>query len=300
MEKIKYNVFKIPKRNGKFRKIEQPVGKGMEILKKKLAQLEKMKELKPSYYAHAYMRGRNIITCAKQHFGNKYIIRVDIKDFFGSMSLSGFENVLKRHSKGLNITSEKQEEILKEIKICFREKTITKKVLDEETQKMKIVKEKTTYLPQGSPTSPFLSNAYMWLYDWQNAWFCFENDVIYNRYADDVYISGNDLKKLKTCMYRAINGFKTIELKENIKKRRVLKQGKQMNVVGIVINEKINIPKKTRKIIRAMLHNAKKNNKKLTKEQKGLINFQNMVATYKGEKKDNIRICGLIACAKEV
>src|SRR3990167_9437342 len=102
---IKYRTFQIPKRTGGFRTIEQPIGKGMELLKNKLSELEK--EFRPSYFAHAYIHGRNIVTCARQHFGKKYIIRMDIDDFFRSITLKNFKEIFK------NI-------ILPEMEICFR------------------------------------------------------------------------------------------------------------------------------------------------------------------------------------
>jgi hypothetical protein len=276
---IKYRVFKIPKRSGGFRKIEEPLGDGMEILTKKLKKFEKMTELKPSYFCHSFMRGRNIVTCARQHFGNKVLVRMDISDFFPSVTWEKYKEIVldKRHIFDMKSSEKaKAKKIHDDIKICFKYDR----------------KRKVHYLPQGAPTSPLLSNAYLRRFDWECAWFCYRNKVIYNRYADDIYLSAKKSDKaLWSSVFCVHNKLKNIGLDENKKKRKVMYPGKRMNVVGIVINEKFNIPKKTRKIIRAIKHNAKKDKKEYTAEQKGLMAFQDMVKKYKKKIKNNLVIC---------
>lgn len=269
--KIKYRTFKIPKRSGGMRKIEQPLGEGMEYLKQLLTEFEDNEQMKPSYFAHAFMHGRNIVTCAKQHFGKKYILRVDIKDFFNAITYPKFTSRV-RMSK----------ELSEKVFDCFR-----------------LVKGKDAYLSQGAPTSPFLSNTYMRTFDWKCAWYCHNFDVVYNRYADDMFISTNELNsKFWSCHKFICEQLRSHELKENKKKRKLMHQGKRMEVVGIVLNEKFQINRYRRRIIRAMLHNAK--NDKLTNEQKGWLNFKNMVEKYEDEKLDNVTICKAIRIANNV
>lgn len=280
---VKYKEFRIPKRKGGFRKIEQPIDGGMEFLQQKLAELEGMEEFKPSYFAHAFMRGRNIVTCAKPHFGNKYIARMDIHDFFGSVTLEKFTKYVDRHFK--KYAKPRRKQLIDAITPCFK--------YDEKTKSF-------TYLPQGAPTSPFLSNVYLRFIDWKIAWLCAEKQVVYTRYADDMFFSADDLKKVYGAMAAASNYLKRLELEENKEKRKVMKQGQRMDVVGIVLNEKFQIPKRTRKIIRAILHNAEKSGEELTNEQKGLINFKHMVDTYEKPLKDNIEVCQMIHIAYKV
>lgn len=277
--KIKYKVFKIPKNSGKgFRTIEQPDEEGMIFLKEKLIEIEKMPEMKPSFFAHAFMRGRNIVTCAKQHHGKKYIARIDVKDFFGTITFSKFSNIFMKVEMGGRLREEQKIDILDKIRVCFKGENDTR-----------------AYLPQGSPTSPYLSNVYLRFFDWRCAWVCYKKKIVYNRYADDIYLSSDVLDKT---FHQAIKFvYKSIEkmgLKENRAKRKIMKNGRRMNVVGIVVNDTFQVPKKLRKTIRAIKHNAIRDNKPLTKEQKGLICFENMVKTYSNYKSDNLLVCGSI------
>ena len=266
---IKYRTFKIPKRTGGFRTIEQPIGEGMEILKEKLIELEKLEYFKPSYLAHAFMHGRNIVTCAKHHFGKKYIMRIDIKDFFNSISYDNFSKFIAPRLKG-----EKLSDVMDKIKICFR-----------------FPEGKDSYLPQGAPTSPFLSNAYLRDFDYRVGFFCAEREVVYNRYADDIYLStditNNFFWSCVACIHNMLKG---IGLTENKKKRKLMHASKRMNVLGIILNEKFHVGRKTRRIIRAMIHNAEKDKKALTAKQKGIISHAAMVENYQSEVIDNIKM----------
>lgn len=289
MQSITYRSFTIPKRTGGTRKIEQPIDGGLEILQKKLEKLEKIEGLKPSYFSHAFMRGRNIVTCARQHFKKKFIARIDIHDFFGSIYLENFKDVVfpkeyysKQKGKTVYNDMKNASRIMKQIEICFKERKIKSK----ETEQL------VHYLPQGAPTSPLLSNAYMRNYDWEMAWFCYQNKIIYSRYADDIYLSTNkNDNKFWSCIKCCIASLKQLHLEENKKKRKVMKHGMTMNVVGICCDEKFRIPVKARKIIRAIKHNAKKNKTELTLEQKGLINFMDMVKKYKSKVQTNLEVC---------
>jgi len=304
-QNIEYKLITIPKRNGKKRIIEQPLGKGMTILRDRLIHLESIKELRPSYFTHSFVKNKNIVTCARQHENKKIVIRIDIKDFFPSITYGKFKTVMKQtltnrykqetysmtpHNAALFIEG-KLKKIMKAIAICFKP---DEKHFDDEDK---------NYLPQGSPTSPFLSNSFMWLFDWKTAWFCYDRGITYNRYADDIFLSTN---KIDTNTLRQIFAFinkylKRIGLKENVKKRQIMKHGKRMMVLGIILNQgNFKIPKEKRRIIRAIKHNAKKENRALTPQEQGIINFGEMVENYEKRKDDNLKLCEKIKITSKI
>jgi len=77
----------------------------------------------------------------------------------------------------------------------------------------------------------------------------------YTRYADDITFSGNIV----------IRGFLPLILKiikeEGFtpapNKIRLIRRGNRQEVTGLTVNEKVAIPRKRRKLLRAMLHHLK-------------------------------------------
>ena len=117
---------------------------------------------------------------------------------------------------------------------------------------------------------------------------------VYTRYADDLTFSTtsenpricNILKNTDSIVQH--EGFQI-----NHKKTRVLRNSRQQEVTGIVVNEKLNIDRKTLKRFRATLHQMETkgiNNvswgdgKDTMASIQGFANFVNMVNPQKGAK----------------
>lgn len=87
---MKYTEFTIKKKNGKERKIASP---DKELLKYQQAALKPMlkdyldmvKGTTVQNTAHGFIRGRNVVSAAKQHIGFKATIMMDISNFFDSV-----------------------------------------------------------------------------------------------------------------------------------------------------------------------------------------------------------------------
>lgn len=105
---------------------------------------------------------RNIVTNARRHARSKWLINVDIQNFFDSIK---YDSVWKYFSKfGY------EEEVVDVLaKIC--------------TYKYR--------LPQGAPTSPMLSNLIVQSMDEAFVELASKCNCIYSRYADDITLSGN-------------------------------------------------------------------------------------------------------------
>jgi hypothetical protein len=87
-----YVTFAIPKRSGGKRLIMAPKRRLKAIQRKLLALL--VERLPVSEHAHAFRCGRNIRTGAEPHVGKKALLRLDLKDFFPSVTFGRVRGLL--------------------------------------------------------------------------------------------------------------------------------------------------------------------------------------------------------------
>src|SRR5436190_13478161 len=87
-----YVTFSIPKRSGGKRLIMAPKRRLKAIQRKLLALLVEKLPLHES--AHAFRRGRNVRTGAEPHVGKGLVLRLDLKDFFPSVTFARVRGLL--------------------------------------------------------------------------------------------------------------------------------------------------------------------------------------------------------------
>ena len=111
-------------------------------------------------------------------------------------------------------------------------------------------------LPQGAPTSPYLSNLFFRPIDDIISKYCIENEIRYTRYADDMTFSGSfDEKILLKFVNESLVSF---DLNVNEKKTKLMQQNSRQIVTGVVVNEKLQVPFKKRNEIRQSIYYIKK------------------------------------------
>ncbi len=146
-------------------------------------------------------------------------------------------------------------------------------------------------LPQGSPASPVISNYVCRKLDAELQSFAGKHRMNYSRYADDMTFSTRmkclppafgeikDNRFLISKELRAIienNGF----LINESKTRYALKNNRQ-DVTGLIVNERVNVPRKYVKRIRAMLHAWEKYGiEKATQEHLERFNYKHKHPDY--------------------
>jgi RNA-directed DNA polymerase len=179
---------------------------------------------------------KSIITNANAHVGKKFVLNLDINDFFGS------------------ITSKHIYKVFRNSPFNFPEQ------LAAATSLLCTYNEK---LPQGAPTSPVLSNFVFRQFDEKVFNFCQEFNITYSRYADDLTFSTNELAFEITATTTFINQIEKYLSKGNFKlneEKICLRTDKQKQIVtGIKVNKKLNLERHYKKQVRAMLHDYKKN-----------------------------------------
>ena len=179
---------------------------------------------------HSYRQGRSIISNASQHVRKTFVSNIDIAEYFGSITTAQINNTLLA-----NGFVDKSSRMLAHL--CTIDNT----------------------LPQGAPTSPALSNTFLFQFDEQMTRRCAELGLSYTRYADDMTISGDEKEHIKIAIKFANKSLNTdFGLKLKREKIRIARFSGQQRVTGIVVNEAPRPPRKFRREVRAALHNASK------------------------------------------
>ncbi|MCU5555800.1 retron St85 family RNA-directed DNA polymerase [Bacillus cereus] len=220
-----YRYFKIPKKNGGFRNIAEPLPNLKSIQKWILEEM--LYSCKTSEFAKAYKKNVSLKDNARFHRGQKMVLTIDIKDFFGSI----------RHIDVYNFFSSlgySQDVATLLTNLCTLKGA----------------------LPQGAITSPALSNLLMKDIDKRISAFSKKKKIRYTRYADDLTFSGDfqvgEIIKFVTTVLRS-KGFSI-----NDKKTRVRFPHQRQEVTGIIVNQKIQAPCAMRKELRKNIYFIKK------------------------------------------
>lgn len=177
---------------------------------------------------HSYQKGKSILSNAEPHVGKHFVANIDIENFFGSITKDMVSQLLRNNRFGEHLSN-----------------SVARLVTFNDA------------LPQGAPTSPTISNAFLYDFDETMAAWSIIEGLTYTRYADDMTISGNDREQILDAIRLAERLLNEIGLRLNSKKTRIASKGGQQKVTGVVVNEKPQPPRDLRRRIRAMFHQAK-------------------------------------------
>ena len=232
--KIKY----IPKKDGGKRKIYIPNDELKNFQKFLLLQLYNT-HFKCSH-AHGFVPGRSAYTNAVVHKDSKLFLKFDIKDAFDSVNFDMDIAPKLGQILGFGWT---------------------------------IIREYCTYknhIPQGAPTSGWLFNLALSGFDAYIGEICDRMGLKYSRYADDVVISGKKFR-IKEMLGIAKDYLRNMKLK--IHKIRIGKH--YMKVTGFtVVSGRVTVPRKKKRLFRAMLHNHFCGKRKLSPAQiNGILGY---------------------------
>ncbi len=220
-----YRTFDIPKRNGTKRRISEPLPTLKEIQRKLVSLV--FSNLKIHRSARGFKKGSSIRSNASLHVGQKFVLNVDVKDFFDSIKIKDVYDIVLEIGYTCQISA-------MIASFCC----------------------KSGKLPQGAPTSPVISNIFMYRFDEQMLTFCRKNGTRYSRYADDITISGDF--NIKQTVNFVRSNLKKMGLHLNKNKVSVSRNGSRKVVTGLVVNEKINSPIAFRKEFRKNVYYIKK------------------------------------------
>lgn len=241
-----YNSFTIPKKNGGERVIHAPK-KELKFLQKKLSNvlwecyLESIesksmdRKFKTPVLSHAFEKGKSIITNSQMHRNKKYILNIDLKNFFDSFNFGRVRGFFIK-DRDFAVSPEIAT-VIAQI-ACYQGK-----------------------LPQGAPSSPIITNLITRILDYRIVKIAKKYRFTYSRYADDMTFSTN--RELNSNKLRASEELENFlaELEElivssgfeiNPKKTRLSNNMQRQEVTGLVVNKKINVKREYIKNTRAM------------------------------------------------
>ena len=275
-----YTSFDIKKKNNGVRVISAP-NEDLKDIQRKLGYLLELHHkafLKEknidNKISHGFEKNKSIITNAAVHRNNKYILSIDIKDFFDSIHFGrvrGFFNKNIEFNLPLDMAT-----VMAQL-VCYK-----------------------GVLPQGAPTSPIVSNLICNILDIRILNLFKKYRMNYTRYADDMTFSTNDrciVDNYDGILEEIANELGKFGLHINDKKTRLIYKDSRQEVTGLVVNKIINVNRHYCKKTRAMAENLYRKGSFYIGDEEGSIKqlegrfaYINQLDYYnnkrKGEKKD--------------
>lgn len=238
-----YVRFAIPKRSGGHRVIMAPKRRLKALQRRLLEQL--VSQLPVSEHAHGFRAGRSTKSNAQPHVGQKMVVRVDLKDFFPTVTFGRVRGYLIALGYGFPVAT-----------------TLACLMTEAERQPVSLDDGTIVHVPvthrhcvQGAPTSPGLCNAIVRKLDRRLAGLARKFGVNFTRYADDLTFSGSLDRRQAHGLARAVRRVVEAEgFVVNAKKTAFLGHGRRQTVTGAVVNHTLGLPRQERRRLRAMLH----------------------------------------------
>ena len=237
-----YHYRVLAKRFGSVRLIEAPKPRLKELQRRILAEI--LNRIPPHRAAHGFVPGRSIKTFAAPHVNQRVVLRMDLQDFFPSVSGA-------------------------RIQACFRTMGYPESVADllggicTTTAPRDVWGDAQSlyarpHLPQGAPASPALANLCAYRADCRLSGLAKSAGAAYTRYADDLAFSGGEA--FERCAERFSIHVAAILLEEGFqvhhRKTRIMRQGVRQYLTGLAVNRRMNVIRADFDRLKAILTNC--------------------------------------------
>lgn len=299
----------IPKKSGGKRNIIAPDPRLKYIQKSIYWRI--FRRYKADQSAHGFVAKKGIVTNAEQHVGAKSMGKIDIQNFFDSISTNHLKNCIFGN-KHVCRYCKKYERMLDGLcnPSLYHNKTKNYDFKCEEIKAVHIPEycKETGYLSlfnrvielctfegftaQGFPTSPMLANIVMRGFDQSMKEYCAPEGIAYTRYADDLAFSSTKLTKFelkKLIKQKAYQLLWAYGFAPNKKKTIWKSNAGRLKICGVVVNVKKSVQRRDVHKFRAEVHHATvKHADKTTKgdlrKLKGWASFLMSIDRDKGKK----------------
>ncbi|MFM8678171.1 MAG: reverse transcriptase domain-containing protein [Alphaproteobacteria bacterium] len=218
-----YRSWEIPKRKGGKRRITAPVPVLKAIQRRLLDAVLAEAPCHPA--ATGFRPGVSIADNARPHVGRKVVLNVDIEGFFPNTRFKLVRRAVER--------------------------ALPRRLSPEARRLVVDACSMGGGLPIGAPTSPAIANLVMLPVDRALAKVAARHGIAYTRYADDLTLSGDDPARMLPFLRELVG---QLGYRLDPKKTNFFRRGRRQVVTGLVVNERVSVPRKLRRRLRAAVH----------------------------------------------
>lgn len=237
-----YTRFAIPKRGGGRRLISTP--KPAMRATQQWVRTNVLVPLPVSDHAAAFRPGKSIADNARLHSGKSCVIRLDLRDFFGTVTFPRIRGFFE--SLGYNPG------VATVLALICTDAPRSRVTLDGQTS-LVIVGDRS--LPQGACTSPDLANLITAGLDARIGGLARKFGYTYTRYADDLVLSTENEEVFAAGVISAVSRVCREEgFQVNHRKTRIMRVPNRQLVTGLLVNDGVRLTRSDLRRIRAFLH----------------------------------------------
>ncbi|WP_443193240.1 reverse transcriptase family protein [Paenarthrobacter sp. CCNWLW172] len=214
-----YVEFSLAKSDGSRRKISAPAP---ELAKAQRWILDyALAESRPGHSSFAYQRGLSARDCAEVHAGASWLIKLDLKDFFGSVDERRVTKIFRMTTTGESTSTQLA-------KLCTR-------IPGSRQSNARVLGS----LPQGGPCSGMLANLVAGNLDQSLGRLASRRNLKFTRYSDDLTFSSKDTFRRSTAIEIVREARGRIAMNNfvvNEKKTRISPPGTRLTVMGLLVD----------------------------------------------------------------
>lgn len=246
-----YRYRKIAKRDGTWRILAVPKSRLLRAQQKIFREFIRP-YAQPHPAAFGFVQGKSVIEHARTHVGARWLLKMDLKNFFDSIPLARVRAQFSRMSH----TSELAQALAQ---LCTHRMPVQ---LLAPLDPFARATHRARQLPQGAPTSPMLANLVAYALDQRLTGLAAKFSLRYSRYADDLAFSPQpgavsaSPHHVATIIERIIRAEGFVH---NAAKRAIVGAKSQLSITGIVVNERVNMARKDFDLLKAKVHRYRQN-----------------------------------------
>ncbi len=237
----------LAKRRGGHRLIESPKRKLKGVQRKILADI--LGRVPPHPVAHGFAAGRSIVTNATPHVNQAVLLKFDLADFYATVTFGRVTALFR----GLGYSREAAIWLAR-----LTTSALPANIPFLKQEPSAVLPYLRRHLPQGAPTSPALANLSAFSLDVRLSGLARAFGAAYTRYADDLTFSGPAEfgRSLRDFIPLVSQIIRQERFRVNRAKRQVLRANRALVVTGVVVNQKVNVPRRQFDRLKAVLINC--------------------------------------------